>query len=238
MSDRPIIFSAPMVRALLAGTKTQTRRLCAPANDAGLSFVVAIDDDPAKAGWFGDEEGEVQFFSRYAPGDRLYVREAWRVSKMHDATAPRDLEPRSMTVAFEAGGSIANQDRIGDWRPSDTSYTQADWMGRRRQGMHMPRWASRLTLTVTDVRVERLRSISDRDAVAEGLERACAFGLLPAYRGSPDLEPRIYPDSAYGDLWDSLHTAPGTRWDDDPWVVAVSFDVAHGNIDGGQHGLR
>eukprot|EP01041_Mallomonas_annulata_P024939 gene24939-45854_t len=86
MTERQILMSAPMVRALLAGTKTQTRRVCKPA--AKLSAVVAVQDPDEQPpgqrppyltpGWFGDEDGEVQFFSPYgAPGDRLWVRETW-----------------------------------------------------------------------------------------------------------------------------------------------------------------
>ncbi len=240
---KPIIFSAPMVRALLAGLKTQTRRLL---NPQPYDFPHPQDGTRCwnAAGAPGGricltDRGLLNLHHKPHPGDRLYVRENWRVSP----EACEGWHPEEMRgwIDYQAGGSLEvvapsfeavekaaflkGEDRDWDFIPS-----------RYRPCIHMPRWASRLTLTVTEVRVERLRSISERDARAEGLEQVCVGGLLPAYRGTPDLEPRLYPDSAYGDLWDSLHTAPGTRWADDPWVVAVSFDVAHGNIDGGQHG--
>ncbi len=228
MADKPITFSAPMVRALLAGTKTQTRRLISPTKDA------KIKPGDILVSWPADlvvRQGE-RFRPRYFPGDRVYVREHWRISNRWDQTAPRDLAPRSMTVFCEAGGSIANQ-ASGEWEP-DNSYPveRPDWLGRHRQAMHMPRWASRMWLQITDVRVQRLQDISEADCREEGLERGYVGGLLPSYRGSPDLEWRIYADGAYGELWDSLHTEPGSTWVDYPWIVAYSFTVHHGNIDG------
>ena len=102
--------------------------------------------------------------------------------------------------------------------------------------MHMLRWASRLTLTVTDVRVQRLQNICEDDAIAEGIE-ARGFGSMWGWIDYLETNPhmtRYYSDprESYRTLWDSLHTDPGTRWADSPWVVAVAFDVARGNIDG------
>lgn len=223
MADRPIIFSAPMVRALLAGTKTQTRRLIKAA--VGMDFHRQTEERH----FFGLVESREDGLSGvqlpclpFAPGDRLYVRENWQTSDDLDDVKPSKLLRSVTPILYKADGQVVNIPR------------RTVAFSKTRPCIHMPRWASRLTLTVTEVRVQRLRSISERDARAEGLEQVCVGGLLPAYRGTPDLEPRLYPDSAYGDLWDSLHTAPGTRWADDPFVVAVSFDVAHGNIDGGQ----
>jgi len=245
MTDRPIIFSAPMVRALLDGRKSQTRRLLklagrspdyiGPAGcqgdptcwgwempDLGGYVTIEGDDKDHLPGW---RNGWRDWQGAYAPGDRLYVREHWRCPAKHDATAPRDLTPRSMTIAFEAGGSIANQDSRDDWRPSSASYTGADWMGRFRQAMHMPRWASRLTLTVTGVRVQRLQDISEADAVAEGVIHD-GFGGWRGHEGTIGYPTAIW---AYHHLWNSLH-GPGA-WDANPWVVALTFTVQRGNID-------
>ncbi len=224
---KPIIFSAPMVRALLAGLKTQTRRLL---NPQPYDFPHPQDGTRCwnAAGAPGGricltDRGLLNLHHKPHPDDRLYVRENWQTSDDLDDVKPSKLLRSITPILYKADGKVVNI-------PHRTVA-----FSKTRPCIHMPRWASRLTLTVTEVRVERLRSISGRDARAEGLEQVCVGGLLPAYRGTPDLEPRIYPDSAYGDLWDSLHNAPGTRWADDPWVVAVTFDVAHGNIDGGQH---
>lgn len=144
MKERPILFSGPMVRALLAGTKTQTRRVCKPARDQALSYVVAIPDT---AMW-GDEEGlATSFACPYGrPGDRLWVRETWRVF------GGREYEYQQLASAVQ-------------YRADEVGFEQKDW----RPSIFMPRWASRITLEVTGARVERLNDISEADAVAEGI---------------------------------------------------------------------
>lgn len=165
MRERPILFSAPMVRALLDGSKTQTRRVCKPAQFYSLSAVVEVPD-PMERGQvyngshFGDEEGEVQFAFPYGGrgaivhsghrvgGDRLYVRETWSAPHAYDHLPPR-LIPQDARIHY-----AATDDRGGLlWRPS----------------IHMPRWASRITLEITSVRVETLGIISHEDALAEGV---------------------------------------------------------------------
>ena len=209
MADRPILFSAPMVRALLAGTKTQTRRGLKPLPNRTIFF------DLGKAGLN-------QFQSpRIAVGDRLYVREHWRAAADYDGHSPakshkgKPVLPNFAMIAYEADTPLP------------------DGVGKHRQGMHLPRWASRLTLTVTDVRVERLNEISREDAIAEGLmkvghappmavEMGCNWGFEGDDRyGSPI--------SAYASLWDHINGAGA--WESNPWVVCYSFTVHHGNID-------
>lgn len=198
MTDRPILFSSPMIEALLAGRKTQTRRLCRHANDEHLVHVVQIDV-PSEPGWFGDEEGDVRFFSGYAPGDRLWVREAWRTHKAYD-----DLKPS------ELGG----EETV--WPELDRD--NCDYHGRYRHGRFMPRWASRLTLVVTDVRVQRLQAITLGDICAEGLGSSI-YDFKPVQRAF----------DAWIALWDSINGEGA--WARNPWVTAVSFDVRKGNID-------
>jgi len=207
MADRPIQFSPAMVRALLAGTKTQTRRVisAAPKRSRINLFDGTWTDsyvlDPGNRSWL--EEAY-----RWRVGDRLYVREAWRTEACYDDLSPSEMggeEP----LRYEADGSHQS------W-----GFPAISKLGRFRQGMHMPRWASRLTLTVTDVRVQRLQDISDNDGYAEG---------IPS-----DYLESIHGPGAYRDLWDSLNdkpTRPGCAWRDNPWVVAVSFSVHRGNID-------
>lgn len=230
MSDRGIIFSAPMVRALLDGRKTQTRRLCAWANNPNspaLTYIVACDEP----GWFGDEEGEVQFRAPYAPGDRLYVRE--RMTFNHGATPPFTYAADGTRVAW------ANRSQVA-WLN--------EYPSRGCPSIHMPRWASRLTLVVTDVQVQRLQEISEEDAEAEGIETDF-WDVAPVARdySHPDawfvawsmgvtkpcstVEGDQLYRMSYATLWNSLHTKPGDRWEDNPWIVAVSFSVEHRNID-------
>lgn len=209
MRERPILFSAPMVRALLAGTKTQTRRVC------------KLD---MRDGMPGPEMASLLRCCPYGiPGDRLWVREAWRVTEKHDDKPPRDLTPRKMTVFFDAGGSIANQ-RSGKWERDDDLMPPGEllpWVGRLRHGMFMPRWACRLELEITDVRVQRLKDISEKDARAEG--SAC----VDEFTGREVL----FPDACnagswrlgYRVIWEGIN-GPGS-WDANPWVWVVAFKV-------------
>jgi len=201
VTDRPIIFSSPMVQALLAGTKTQTRRLAT---------------SPLR---------------RCEVGDRLYVREAWRVGRKYDGVKPRDLAPRAMTVLFEAGGSIANQGAVLKWAPDEWPPVGAlpGFAGTLRPSIHMLRWASRLTLTVEAVRVQRLQAISTDDACAEGVHETEFYEIAErkVSAGAPFSPERL----AYAYLWNALHGAEGKTWEANPEVVALTFRVERGNID-------
>ncbi len=196
MSDRPIIFSAPMVRALLAGRKSQTRRVLKPPYGT-LEYLRDGTWRPIS----------IKFF----PGDRLYVREAhalvpssaYRMSEgVEQAVDPSDPD---LGCVFTAGWDRCKP----RWRPS----------------IHMPRWASRLTLVVTDVRVQRLQEISEADAAAEG--------LVSAYEGwATDAGGSHWGNTAvnsYRVLWNDLHGPDA--WDANPWVAAITFTVHHVNID-------
>lgn len=232
MTDRPIIFSAPMVRALLDGRKTQTRLVLKPDPDTlpqGVRFVAR------------------RLFA--APGDRLWVREAWRSASCYDDLAPSAMSGEE-PVRYEEDALW----QTWGWGAPLRSH------GRLRQGIHMPRWASRLTLTVTDVRVQRLQEISEDDAVAEGIvwseptdeDRQWARNYAEEHGGDADIggvwlapgtrqgygmtkEQRAQPQwgptaaFAFSRLWNSLHGPEA--WDANPWVCAVSFTVRNGNID-------
>ena len=202
MADRPIIFSAPMVRALLDGRKTQTRRVLKPLPRRTIFF------DPKTAVLDQFQEPP------YAPGDRLWVREAF---------------------SYE----LLDVDRNGfmpPWYWADGNPESGDFT-RPKPSIHMPRWASRLTLLVTDVRVQRLQEISDDDARAEGIE--------PLKSGRGYYDPTVSHDQsrsivrfgqyyslathAFSALWDSIHGPDA--WDANPWVAAISFTVHRCNID-------
>lgn len=201
MGDRPIIFSAPMVRALLDGRKTQTRRVLKPQPKMlrGAGPFYRPHPTTAPHEWHALHGGHIAAIVKvpYAVGDRLWVREAWFDPQMDGA--------RRLYVADN---------------PQDVGPVH-----RKRPSIHMPRWASRLTLTVTDVRVQRLQEISEEDARAEGLEWAAPTwgvkGLAESWNGDPRL--------AFAALWNSLH-GPGA-WDANPWVCALTFTVDRRNID-------
>jgi hypothetical protein len=226
MVDRPVIFSAPMVRALLEGRKTQTRRLAWREVRENQILSEAEMSALERKGWQpfdGADEytdiGKPSPWQRVQPGDRLWVREAHH----------RSDDDGTPLIGYDfADDPTFGPDRI-EQRPGIGPvhlfrYSLGGWGGRTSRNfpsIHMPRWASRLTLTVTAVRVERLQEISDDDAAAEGVSDEWAdtevYGQSQPYR---------YGFSA---LWNSLH-GPGA-WDANPEVVAISFDLRKGNID-------
>ena len=217
MADRPIIFSAPMVRALLDGRKTQTRRIIKPQpmasgyydGDLRMEQIYRPDsqDSDSYVRFSADAVGggaivEETIKLPYAHGDRLYVREAHKLIDQH--------------CDYRADWPEANQHRFR-WRPS----------------IHMPRSASRLTLTVTDVRVQRLQEIGEADAVAEGIEPYA--GLDPDCHGFINYQTKsedgywLSATDSFRTLWANLHGPDA--WGANPWVVALTFTVQHGNID-------
>jgi len=193
--ERPILMSAPEVLALLAGTKTQKRRVVkwrqlTPGLNLGFSGLHAHQ---YPGGWVLESQSRTSWEERcwptpcpYGhPGDRLWVREAWRACAEADPVPPREMD-----AAF----------RI--WYEADAQHQPG--FGKYRQPMFMPRRASRITLEITDVRVQRLQEISEADARAEG---AAAH---------PD-----GPWHAYRSLWSLINGA--SSWEANPWVWALTF---------------
>ncbi len=207
-TSRPILFSAPMVRAILEGRKTQTRRV------VKLTACGHVKEPHGHRRWHPADPDAVLGCPYGRSGDRLWVREIWRVGKRWDETQPRNLPPRRMTVMFGAGGSISNQ-APGQWEPDD-SYPRElpEWAGKLRPSIHMPRWASRITLELSEVRIERLQEITEADARAEGVE----FG-----RVTNELTGEIDRDAieAFEDLWCRIHSL--ASWDANPWVWVLKF---------------
>ncbi|MBT9513309.1 MAG: hypothetical protein IV104_13260 [Acidovorax sp.] len=236
MKERPILFSGPMVRALLDGSKTQTRRVVKPTRGRPIDFLgggpIGGPDwnNPEcwgyehhdSATWVllrpSGEPDDAQYPCPYGqPGDRLWVRESfahmYRGNAQPEKRAPED-------VAYMADNLTPDPYVYGSWKPS----------------IHMPRWASRITLEITSVRVERLQDISEADAMAEGITRlppppppqtfsgpnrftlggmgvgACAGSVIWNAATAQDL---------YRRLWESIN-GPGS-WDANPWVWAIEF---------------
>ncbi len=198
-----------MVRAILAGTKSQTRRALRPGTWLDPTHGV-IRMAPAGLACTGFAQVPCPYGQ---PGDRLWVREAWRAVAPCDDQPPRDITPNRNWLRYEADPEIDNGINWGKLRP----------------GMFMPRWASRITLRITDVRVERLQDISDKDAEAEGIERTRGGDLWRTYR--PDCVQHWGTDAELGHtsarasfswLWESIN-GPGS-WDTNAWVWVLSFE--------------
>lgn len=225
MADRPIIFSAPMVLALLAGRLSQTRRVLKdqPSPNEPIGGASPYGQD-----WVWQHGMDGSIFRQmlpappYAPRDRLWVREAWRVDAEWDDCPPREFDGAD-AIHYEADGAQDTSLWGDPFRP-----------GRLRSPIHMPRWASRLTLLVTDVRVQRLQEISEADARAEGSFLGRCKCMPPLKSG--DWFNRSFRQTAcftcgeeFRHLWNSIHGSDA--WDANPWVAALTFTVHRCNID-------
>lgn len=230
--DKPIIFSAPMIRALLDGRKTQTRRVI---SQKMLDDYYEYDEwcRNVSAGVPTSRQFERGFFAdhiRYAPGDRLWVREAHTRGDKH-----------KFMVAYRADGECGAWGWDGNGKPifnrhgtvleasSEGNWGYARYGGKWRSPIHMPRWASRLTLTVTDVRVQRLQDIKYADLIAEGIEATDIHARRQQQCRDHNIECGSVCRDSFQELWNSLHGP--SAWDANPWVCAITFDVTRGNID-------
>jgi hypothetical protein len=196
MSERPIIFSGPMVRAILDGRKTQTRRVlrCLEPNDV-------LRESPFVPSGIETTHGRPVRVP-FAPGDLLWARETHFIQRAHGqhrtdgvrwgswSGLPMTVSPDGTEVAYYREGFDRSDPHR--WSPP----------------IHMPRWASRITLRVTDVRVQRLLHISGGDAVAEGM-----------VSHGPNR-----PQDDFAQLWNSLNAKRGYPWESNPWVAAISFE--------------
>lgn len=196
MAERPIIFSAPMVRAILAGRKTMTRRLAWRECTSAACPGVPCDHCSARPHL---QRRLATFWQRARPGDQLWVRETWAVD------APLDQ------VRRENEDAIPPEMGHGPYyRATEVAPETLKW----RSPIHMPRHASRITLEVAAARVERLQVISADDCRAEG------------HPIGPACYPQeVHDDAArdwFMDLWDSLHKPPHA-WADNPEVVVLTF---------------
>lgn len=231
MRERPILFSAPMICAILDGRKSQTRRVvtrCGLWESTGGEGLRPMPE----ACPYGK------------PGDRLWVKETWADVNYEGAPGiayradddVRDLmEDRSfldrhggfnyedLRFKFVEGGKSGNHFAV--WSSDLIAGTSGRW----RSPLHMPRWVSRITLEVTGVRVERLQDISDQDAIAEGVDDS------PGVLGDDDIvigqilntfpTIRLAPVARFVLLWDSINgeNAGVTNWNANPWVWVVEF---------------
>jgi hypothetical protein len=224
-AERPIMFSGPMVKAILAGRKTMTRRILKPQPErCGLPVTLQFVDGED---WPRIAVGRVitKQQVRYRPGLRLWVREAWRSAAEFDELRPDDIgklcraagyDPPWTPIIYEADGERRN------WEFGEPGK-------RKRSYMHMPRWASRITLEVAAVKIETVQDIVEQDARREGVEyfegafMRGGYGIYDRERlkdGSPSMLTAHVRES-FASLWRSLH-GPGS-WEANPEVVAISF---------------
>lgn len=218
MTERPILFSAPMVRAILAGTKAQTRRVIkrplrcpewtayryfGPSKNDPTCRSMAIECGPD----YPDDASDQVLCPYGGAGDRLWVRETF--AKIDGQTQP--------WIETDYRATYEHGDRLGDALGLKKRWTPA---------IHMPRAASRLTLEITGVRVERLQDISEADAIAEGVGNVIVSdGGESRWMNyaDPGSKANAFGDArrSYRSLWDSIN-GPGS-WNANPWVWIVEF---------------
>ena len=196
IKERPILFSAPMVRAILEGRKTVTRR---PVKGAGLKWLEDFTPE-----YVADPANSLCPYGK--PGDRLWLRETWYCDHFEVMRGPY-LKPDDLDIgeALDDGTLVYAADGLTPYEAD-----QPIW----KPSIHMPRWACRILLEITDVRVERLQDISRADIRAEGLQ-------CPPELASDDVSPNYrdwYP-VAWRELWEST----GGDWEANPWVWVVEF---------------
>jgi len=197
MAEKPILAYQHEVRAMLDNRQSQFRRVIANAGGAYFGYIPERDTH-----WFGLDlrtagngpETSIEIHCPYGrPGDTLWVRETWATPGNYDHIKPSLLTDHMM----DARANIV-------YRATEKYPVYFNW----RPSIFMPRWASRITLRVTNVRVERVQSISDGDIVAEGIEDI----------GAKDSR------AMFAFLWNSINAKRGYAWSDDPWVWVVEFE--------------
>lgn len=214
MKERPILLSAQMVNALRQGRKTQTRRKCKRQPTPELfqtSYRLRQNyPNPGTSTWWTADKDQLfpvlidGVDCPYGkPGDKLWCKETWAANWMYNDVRANEARtnPRleGDNLWFRADGDLPgthgwSSNLRGKWRPS----------------IFMPRWASRILLEITAVRVERLQNISNEDALAEGVE----------------LRGKLRPWALYRELWESIN-GPGS-WEANPWVWVIEFKVLEG----------
>ena len=249
MIEKPILFNTEMVKAILDGRKTQTRRVI--KNICGNYDEIRAN--PCYHGaWNPIILGRVLsgFKCPYGnAGDKLWVRETWKV---------QSFSPDYFAICYKADGSHKEledvpkdfsylQDKFDDWQENLAFQSEKElekmkfledenseyrwvWKGesplRWRPSIYLPRWASRINLRITDVRIERLQRLTYENAIAEGiLHRTGEILGIDWYAGYIGAEWRTDPIIAFRDLWDSINGKRGYGWNKNPWVWVVEFEA-------------
>lgn len=219
MKERGMIFNGEMVRAILNGRKTQTRRIMAIQPDhseLGLRRVIESKNGIDDGKYFWSQSDATGLKSRSKPfacpfgtvGDRIWVREAFRVHS-------RATDVATLVYKASERNSWTEQTHRVPVAVCNKPATPEKWT----PSLHMPRWASRITLEITGVRVERLNSIHDVDAMREGIQNltTCSHADF----GIPGVVNAQHPVRAFQLLWESIYGAES--WKANPWVWVVEF---------------
>lgn len=234
MQERPILFSGPMVRAILNGCKRQTRRVVkvpwkGPTKTTPYEPYYVDDGGVLMVGIDGPYRPFVDVVaSPYGDvGDRLWVRETWRTAASLNQMSPRAMESACLDAGYCNAWAPVEYDATPTERQTFTGF--GGEAGKWRPSIHMPRWASRITLEVTGVRVERLQDISEDDARAEGIREVTKDGVVKKYcvydlgdhSSTPWGQMPRRAVAAYAALWNDINGKGAFLLN--PWVWVVEF---------------
>ena len=206
MKERPILFSAAMVRAILEGRKTQTRRVIKPQPLKGSRLWQGIING-YQAWTMHPSQGEkgVHFERKCPygePGDRLWLREKF-----------------ALECPYEHADGCGNPDHVVYWA-AENAIVRASITSRWHPSIHMPRWASRINLEIVDVRAQRLQAITHEDIEAEGISKSlCIYRDEEGFKDFDTEEHRFL----FEELWDSINARRGFGWHINPWVWVIEF---------------
>lgn len=231
MKERPILFNGQMVKAILEGRKTQTRRIVKAKKGADCPDYMWVDEyalkdviewREQKNRWFGCKEYRTLAFSDcpYGQiGDRLWVRETWHVEPGVTGWSMDENEPCTGWIEYKAGGSkevtAPNFESVQNCFPKgevDWDFLPYDW----RPSIFMPRWASRILLEIIKIRVERLNDISVEDAKAEGFD----YSTHPS---AIEMGYAIGAKTNFRFAWEQIYGQ--NAWNKNPWVWVIEFKV-------------
>ncbi|WP_174634476.1 hypothetical protein [Yersinia thracica] len=240
MNEKPILFNAEMVQAILSGRKTQTRRIMKvqPENPhLGLRRIIESKNSSENGKYFWSQSDACGTKPRSKtfscplgqPGDQLWVRETFALLGNEDGVCV-DWQDNMVKGDEQEAARIYKascEQRHGDyglysipnsayWKPDTTNMK---YEGTWRPSIHMPRWASRINLMITGVRVERLNDISQEDAQAEGMELT---GWRPTYSDPDSGGEYETPYDNFAELWISIYGEES--WEANPWVWVIEFE--------------
>ena len=250
MKEKPILFNAEMVRAILDGRKTQTRRIVKPHPPAGFEWQGVILEttgdqrDVGKASWRLYPDSHNVRCPYGLTDDHLWVKEAWRIYGWHDGE-PYYLQYKADGAKLDEPGDSEYMDEDkylqyymdssddcekaglkteGDFYVFEDGEPPTRW----RPSIFMPRWASRISLEITKMRVERLQDITYEDAVGEGTPGAGLIGgniamLVTGTDNMEDCEKELRK-SMFASLWDEINKKRGYGWEVNPWVWVIDFE--------------
>lgn len=223
MKERPIIFSGEMVKAILDSKKTMTRRLI-KFKDFTTDSITPLHIELVEGRYclFNERNGWLVGYPKcpYGKvGDRLWVREIWIQGYDDPLIESEGDDENAVSIIYKADGKEEYRTCSAETAENWGDFSADSEMVGFKSPIHMPRWASRILLEITDIRVERLNDISEEDAIKEGMPPSHAsIDRISMQHGF-----NSFSQSCFAQLWDSLNDKKGYQWSSNPWVWVIEF---------------